>query len=171
MTFFCKDIVLGKDMHPHALFRFAATLRARDILEKMKSFASNDSLRVGMLYGLRRTGKSVLLRQWLLALPHEEQERAAYITIDDESMADVKKDLSTLHSHGYKYVVVDEITACPDFIDCSAALANKYAGSGMKLFICGTDSLSLWLALTDGLFDREYTLHTTHNVRKDHSIL
>ncbi|MBQ7609424.1 MAG: AAA family ATPase [Desulfovibrionaceae bacterium] len=143
-------------------FQFAASLRQRDILARMVEYRENASLKTGILYGLRRTGKSVLLRQWLLGLPYEERAKAAYLTIESEGFADIKNDLNTLRNNGYKYIVLDEITACEDFIESCKSLANNYTASGMKIFIAGTDSLSLWLALSGGLFDRDCTLHTTH---------
>ena len=155
------DIVLGQDMNDNPLFIFASSLRPRDILEKMKFFTESVERRVGVLYGLRRTGKSVLLRQWLMGLPEDLKKKAAYITVDSESLYDIKKDLKTLRENGYRYVALDEITICKDFIDYSAPLADMFAGSGMKIFLAGTDSLSLWLTSVGRLFDRDYILHTT----------
>lgn len=162
MDFFCNTVVLGSAIAEDPSFQFADTLHPRDILAQMVDFQDHDSLRTGILYGVRRTGKSVLLRQWLLNLPYEERQRAAYLTIENESFVDIKKDLNLLRSNNYKYVVLDEVTACKDFTGCSASLADNYCSSGMKIFIAGTDTLSLWLAMTEGLFDRNYTLHTTH---------
>ena len=128
----------------------------------MNKYAANESTRTGVLFGLRRTGKTILLRQWLLHLPYEERNKAAYLTIEGELFSDIKKDLNTLRNNGFKYVVIDEITISEDFIDCCAPLSDNYCASGMKIFITGTDSLSLLFALGEGLYDRDYTLHTTH---------
>ena len=162
MKLCCKHVVLASQMQENADFYYSNRLQCRDQLQAMKNFSQSDSLRVGVLYGLRRTGKTVLLKQWLQSLPYEERTKAAYISVDAETMSDVKADLRTLRENGYKYVALDEITTCEDFIDRSAPLSDDFARSGMKLFIAGTDSLSVWFALNDTLFDRDTTLHTTH---------
>ncbi|MBQ7585376.1 MAG: AAA family ATPase [Desulfovibrionaceae bacterium] len=158
-------------MEDDADFKFAKSLHQRKQLKKMKEFSLNNSLKVGILYGIRRTGKSVLLKQWLQNLPDEEKNKAAYISIVRERMYDIIHDLKILRDSGYKYVAIDEITACQDFIDLSASLADNFSKSGMKLFIAGTDSLSLWFATNDALFDRDYTLHTRHISFAELSIL
>ena len=89
------------------------------------------------------------------------KKKAAYITVDSEKLYDIKKDLKTLFENGYRYIAIDEITICEDFIDWSAPLADMFAGLGMKIFLAGTDSLSLWLASVGQLFDRDFILHTT----------
>ena len=83
------------------------------------------------------------------------------MTIEGEKFSDIKRDLNTLRMNGYKYVALDEITTSEDFIECCASLSDNYCSSGMKLFIAGTDSLSLLFALSEGLYDRSFILHTT----------
>ena len=160
--FHCKDIVFGADIDTHPLFKFAESLQPRDLLNEMIHFGVHANKRVGALFGLRRTGKSVLLRQWLNSLSPDEKCKSAYITVDSETLYNVKEDLRTLKANGFRSVVIDEITVCEDFMSGAAALANEFAGSDMRIFIAGTDSLSIWLTSFDQLFDRDYLLHTTH---------
>ncbi|MBQ9537175.1 MAG: AAA family ATPase [Desulfovibrionaceae bacterium] len=134
----------------------------REQLKLMHEFALNDVWRVGILYGLQRTGKSILLCQWLQSIPYEEQSKTAYISVGSERMVSVYNDLRILLDNGYKYIAINEITECEDFTDLSAPLANEFANYGMKLFITGDDSLALWFAMCDELFDRHFTIHTTH---------
>ena len=162
MNFSCKQIILGRQMQNHADFKVVKKLRPREHLKLMDAFSLNDSMRVGILSGLQRTGKTTLLKQWLQNLPYEEQSKAAYLSIDAEDMAAVTHDLRLLRDNGYKYIAIDEITRCKDFIDRSDPLGNTFARSGMKIFITGTDSLAFWFASRDKLFNREMTLHTTH---------
>ena len=158
----CKDVVYGSQMVSHKKFIYAAKFHPRDILPDIEAYGRSDNPRVGVLYGLRRTGKTVLLRQWLWNLPYEERVKAAYLTINGESLRTIKDDLTKLQEKGYKYVVIDEITTCEDFTKGVAALADNFTASGMRIFISGTDSLLLWLIASDELYDRQYTLHTTH---------
>lgn len=162
MELLCKQVILAAQMESDLSFKLAKSLHPREQLSLMKKFASSDSLRVGILYGLRRTGKTILLKQWLQSLPPLESQKAAYISVEEENMFAVKHDLQVLSQNGYKYVAIDEITTCEDFISGSVALSNRFANSGLKIFIAGTDSLSLWFAISDKLFDRDYTLHTSY---------
>ncbi|MBQ7607644.1 MAG: AAA family ATPase [Desulfovibrionaceae bacterium] len=113
-----------------------------------------------MLLGLRRTGKTFLLYQWLNSFP---RDKTACITVsDNEQFSRVLSDLDLLLENGFKYVALDEITLCPGFISGAACLSDKYASFGMKIFMTGTDSLSLSIAKNHALFDRDITLHTSH---------
>ena len=162
MNLICKQVILPSKMKNDLGCQFSERLTPREQLDGINNFALNNSFRVGVLYGLRRTGKTVLLKQWLQHLPYEEQKKAAYISIDTECMADVKHDLRVLRENGYKYIAIDEITECEDFIDRCAPLSNDFASSGMKIFITGTDSLSLLFAINNKLFDRATIFHTTY---------
>ena len=158
--FNCKNVVLGKDFCRHQNVQAALSFQPRDMLSAMLRFAERKGNRIGILFGLRRTGKTVLLYQWLSHFP---QQQSACITVSKgETFSDVLFDLDRLLDEGFRYVAVDEITACSGFLDGAAILANKYGSWGMKLYITGTDSLSLLLATKHELFDRESTLHTTH---------
>lgn len=67
--------------------------------------------RVFILFGLRRTGKTTLIRQILANMTDSDLEKAAFIQITAKNtLADVNKDLKYLHSEGYKYVFIDEVT-------------------------------------------------------------
>ena len=149
-------------MAEHHDFLAARMLPQRDILSQMNGYTQSAGKRTGILYGLRRTGKTVLLQQWLFHLPYEERKKAAFITIEGEDFIDIKHDLNILRDNGYKYIVLDEITSSKDFIECCSSLSDNYCASGMKIFIAGKDSLSLFFSINDGLYDRDYTLHTTH---------
>ena len=158
----CQNAVIGQDMLGKSSFRIAMNFVPRDILQAMQRFTARESHRVGILYGLRRTGKTVLLKQWLCSLPEEERLKACYISVEQESLEDIFADLKTLRQNGYKYVAIDEITVCNDFIDFAAPFSDNFASSGMKIFLAGTDSLALYFASCDALFDRDFILHTTH---------
>ena len=118
--------------------------------------------KVFILYGLRRTGKTTLIRQIILNMKPEERQKAAFIQIKStDTLSDVNADLRTLEANGYQYIFVDEVTLMEDFIEGAALFSDIYAGSGMKLVLSGTDSLGFIFTKHEQLYDRCIMLHTT----------
>ncbi len=118
--------------------------------------------KVFVLYGLRRTGKTTLIRQIILNMKPEERQKAAFIQIkSSDTLSDINADLRTLEEQGYKYIFVDEVTLMEDFIEGAALFSDIYAGSGMKLVLSGTDSLGFIFTKHEQLYDRCIMLHTT----------
>ncbi|MCD8287192.1 MAG: AAA family ATPase [Clostridia bacterium] len=151
----------------------AVGLQKRDCYKELDRYLhSVRDPRVCALYGLRRTGKTTLMYQAILSMSTDELSRAAYIMVQHGNrMGDVNACLETLHSLGYKYVFIDEITQLDDFIDGSAFLADKYAAMGMRIVLSGTHSLGFMLTSHDQLFDRVYLIHTTWISFAEHSRL
>ena len=118
--------------------------------------------KVFILYGLRRTGKTTMIRQILTELPEVEFKKAAFIQINrQDTLADVSADLKLLEAHGFKYVFIDEVTLMEDFIEGAALFSDIYASSGMKIVLSGTDSLGFAFSKEEQLYDRCIMLHTT----------
>lgn len=118
--------------------------------------------KVFILYGLRRTGKTTLIRQIILDMSLEELEKAAFIQIKNkDSLSAINSDLKYLEANGYKYVFIDEVTLMEDFIEGAALFSDIYASSGMKIVLSGTDSLGFIFSEHEQLFDRCILLHTT----------
>lgn len=118
--------------------------------------------KVFILYGLRRTGKTTMIRQILTELSDREFEKAAFIQVKSrDTLADVDADLRLLEKNGYKYVFLDEVTLMEDFIEGAAIFSDIYASSGMKIVLSGTDSLGFAFSKEEQLYDRCILLHTT----------
>lgn len=126
----------------------------------MKKFINGDNTgKICILYGLRRTGKTTLLFQMLGELPLEQ---TAYIKARaTDNMSDLSKDLNRLDKLGCKYVFIDEITLMEEFINTAAVLSDIYSMLGMKIIVSGTDSLGFVMANRDELYDRNVMIHTT----------
>lgn len=128
--------------------------------------------RVCSVYGLRRTGKTTMLHQAIFGMNEEDFSRAAYIKArKNQSMSMLDRDLKKLFENGYRYVFIDEITFLEDFVDTAAFLSDIYATMGMKIVLSGTDSLGLWFAAHEELYDRAYTIHTTWIPYAEHTRL
>ena len=165
------DIATGKALAD--LAKGIEGFETRDIFPSvMKYLRSDGTDRVLIVCGLRRTGKTTMLRQAIHALSSAERRRAAYIKIaESDSMAALKADLTALHDAGFKFVFIDEVTLMEDFIDTASVLSDLFAGMGMKIVLSGTDSLGFWFAEHDELYDRAFTLHTTFIPFREHARL
>ena len=128
--------------------------------------------RVCLVYGLRRTGKTTMLRQAIADMSKEKFAKCAYIKArTTDTMADINHDLKTLSAIGYKYIFIDEVTLMQDFVDSAALFSDVFAAQGMKIILSGTDSLGFWFAANEELYDRATMIHTTWISFKEHSYL
>ncbi len=158
---FSDSILIGKD-----LLRFAEPVRSfhkREIYQDLCDYIygpNND--RVFILYGLRRTGKTTLIRQMILNMPPEMLDITAFIQITPhDSLSALNRNLRELDKQGIRYVFIDEVTLLSDFIEGAALFSDIFAASGMKIVLSGTDSLGFMFAEDDQLYDRCIMLHTT----------
>lgn len=118
--------------------------------------------KVFILYGLRRTGKTTMIRQAILKMTDEQKNRTAFIQIGSkDTLSDVNSDLRYLEEQGYTYIFIDEVTLMEDFIEGAALFSDIYASSGMKIVLSGTDSLGFVFTEYEQLYDRCIMLHTT----------
>lgn len=118
--------------------------------------------KVFILYGLRRTGKTTMIRQLFAQMNDSEIAMAAFIQATPKNtLADINRDLKSLEQQGIKYVFIDEITLIEDFIQGAALFADMFAACGMKIVLSGTDSLGFMFAEDEQLYDRCIMLHTT----------
>ena len=118
--------------------------------------------KVFILCGLRRTGKTTLIRQTLLEMTDDDLAHTAVVQISaKDTLADVNQDLKHLESAGYRYAFFDEVTLMEDFISGAALFSDVYAASGMKIVLSGTDSLGFLFTENEELYDRCIMLHTT----------
>lgn len=170
-TRFQTNVVTGP-----ALLAMAEGVRGwqkRDCYGQLDAYLySKEYDRVCLLFGLRRTGKTTLLRQAVLEMTPENAARTAYIkaTVLD-TMAALNRDMASLRDLGYKYILLDEVTLLRDFIDSAALFSDIYAAQGMKIVLTGTDSLGFWFAVHQELYDRAKTIHTTFIPYREHSRL
>jgi AAA+ ATPase superfamily predicted ATPase len=148
------------------LENFAAPVKdfkKRECFAKLQDYIYGDYPdKVFILYGLRRTGKTTLIRQMILNIQPEERSKAVFIQVKStDTLRDINADLKLLEQQGYKYVFIDEVTLMKDFIEGAALFSDIYASSGMKIVLSGTDSLGFVFTKYEELYDRCILLHTT----------
>lgn len=118
--------------------------------------------RVYILYGLRRTGKTTLIRQLISEMDASMRSKAVFIQIQNrKTLDDVNQDLKVLEENGYRYVFIDEVTLLNDFIEGAALFSDVFTASGMKIVLSGTDSLGFMFTEDEELYDRCIMCHTT----------
>ena len=145
----------------------------RDCFEQLEEYLySKESDRVCLIFGLRRTGKTTMLRQAIGRMAKENLSRTAYIKARrTDNMAMMNRDLKKLFNAGFRYVFIDEVTLMEDFIDSAALFSDVFATMGMKIVLSGTDSLGFWLAMDEELYDRAKSIHTTFIPYREYSRL
>ena len=137
--------------------------RRRECFQQLCDYVYSDPQdKVFILYGLRRTGKTTMIRQIFAEMKDTELVKAAFIQITaKDTLADVNRDLKILEAHGFRYVFLDEVTLMEDFIEGAALFSDVFAACGMKIVLSGTDSLGFLFTEDEQLYDRCVLLHTT----------
>lgn len=149
--------------HLASMIAITMKYKKRECIEELRNYIfGGQQDKVFIIYGLRRTGKTTMIRQILTELSESEFEKAAFIQVkSSDALADLSTDLGTLEGEGYKYVFIDEVTLMEDFIEGAAIFSDIYASSGMKIVLSGTDSLGFIFSKEEQLYDRCIMLHTT----------
>ena len=149
-----------------ALRSFASTVRVyrkRECFRQLHDYIyGGQQDKVFILYGLRRTGKTTMIRQIFAEMSEADLGKAAFIQITArDTLADVNRDLKALETQGFRYVFLDEVTLMEDFIEGAALFSDVFAACGMKIVLSGTDSRGFLFTEDEQLYDRCILLHTT----------
>ena len=140
-----------------------AGFHKRSCFTELHDYLYNDNTeRVFILYGLRRTGKTTMIRQAIMEMDNEMFSRTAFIQVTKQNdLAQLNRDLRHLSQRGFLYIFLDEVTMMEDFIEGAALFSDVFAASGMKIVLSGTDSLGFVFTQDRQLYDRCIMLHTT----------
>ncbi|WP_026494771.1 AAA family ATPase [Butyrivibrio sp. WCD3002] len=163
-------------IYGNALWNMAEGARdfeKRDCFQIIENYIYGKQMdKVCLIYGLRRTGKTTLLRQLILDMNEAEQARTLYIksTVTD-TMADLNRAMKLAVKNGFRYVFIDEVTLISDFIDSASLFSDVYAAQGIKIILSGTDSLGFYFASNEELYDRAVMVHTTYIPFREHKRL
>ncbi len=135
MPAFKTNVVTGP-----ALLALSENVRGwqkRDCCRQLSAYLHSAGCdRVCLLFGLRRTGKTTLLRQAVLDMTTEDAAKTACVkAAKQDTIADLNRDMEQLRSLGFRYVLLDEVTLMRDFIDYRNA----------EEFLKGLPSTQLWI--------------------------
>ena len=121
----------------------------RDIFKKLHGhLLDENSRRVLLLHGLRRTGKTVMILQMIEQLIAEGKATADEIclmTVNSETvtMIDIYRILDEQQSRKVKYTFIDEITKVNDVLTSSQFIHDEFGGYKEKILLTGTSSLAI----------------------------
>ena len=151
---FKTDVMLGENLKSYV--QTVANYKKRSLYKNICDYVYGDVRdRVFILYGLRRTGKTTLIRQVIAEMNEEDFSKTAFIQVGAGiGLSDINQDLKYLMNSGYKYVFIDEVTLIEDFIEGAALFSDIFAACGMKIVLSGTDSLGFFFSEDEQLYDR-----------------
>lgn len=158
---FKTSVLIGDNLREFV--EIAKNYKKRKCYDDIKEYLHNDVFnKVFILYGLRRTGKTTLIKQAILNMGNSDFNKTAFVQIlASNTLAELNQDLIVLREKGYKYVFIDEVTLMNDFIEGAALLSDIFVAGGIKIILSGTDSLGFWISEDEQLFDRCVMVHTT----------
>lgn len=154
------EVMTGKVLKKRLSASASVRMQKRDCFgDVMRYLGSNDNPRILCLYGLWRTGKTVLMEQAMRETG--DFDRTLYVIGE---RGDDFFDLNdALRSHPEcRYIFINEATSIEGFVSASSRLANVYSSGGYRVVVAGTDSLGFSLAGRDELYDRIMMLHTSY---------
>lgn len=149
----------------------------RYIFKDLMKFLNDNSSDICALYGLRRTGKSVLMRQAIAELLRNKVDpiNIMYITFSKNTQYTDEKLIDEIRSmtHNVKYIFIDEVSYISMDLENNSLnlLSDEFAIQGKRIVITGTFSFALKLLSDDALFDRMVKIDTTYfSFREAHNI-
>jgi predicted AAA+ superfamily ATPase len=119
---------------------------------------------IGIVYGLRSTGKSVGMLQTADELI-QCGNKVAYARFDYKAtgMKSVTEEMKSLISDGYTHFFVDEASYLNGFMNLAAEWSDRIVpGNSVKIVISGTDSFLLWLSEGSSLLHRHIEFSTNY---------
>jgi predicted AAA+ superfamily ATPase len=132
--------------------------KQRDFVARLIDYCvdGNYNGKIGAVYGLRSTGKTVGMLQAAETLT-ERGHKVAYarFNYEESGMRDANAEIITLAEKGYTHFFVDEATYLGGFMNLSAEWPDRFVPMyGIKIIVSGTDSFLLWLSFGTSLFHR-----------------
>ena len=167
---FRTDVVWGSQLRE--MSDLPEGTERRECFGRLRDYLGRRDAMVCVLYGLRRTGKTMMIYQALADMTDDELERTAYITVGTgNTMSDLRIDMNRLNSQGFDTFFVDEVTRLKDFVGFSYFFSDIMAARGARVVLTGTDSLSFRIAERQDMYGRTVMIHTTHIPYREHSRL
>ena len=149
--------------------KIADNYKHRYCYSRLLEYLKQPTSKVFTLYGLRRTGKTIMLLQ---AAKEIGYKNCVYISLNnDDSSYELLRTLKEYVSRGIKYIFIDEITALNNMLNFIATLADGFTIAGVHIVISGTDSYMLKIASEGALYDRCILLNTTYVSFKEYNYL
>ena len=146
-----------KEVNPETFTTDISDMNKRKAFAMLKDFVLGDECYQGKIlavYGLKRTGKTTLLKQLLCDIDAYTASCAFLEMQDSDIMKTLERKITEEQEKGKAVIFINEITIVSDFINNSSSLADCFAKAGVRIIISGKDSLSVAFAEDYELYDR-----------------
>ncbi len=161
------EVAVGSDLLDY--IALAEGTERRGCYARLKEYLGRRDPTVCIIYGLRRTGKTMMMYQAMQDMSDGELSRTALINVGPgDTVPDLRRDMVSLRGRGVTTVFIDEVTRMRDFTEYSYLFSDVFASAGMRVVLTGTDSLAFWLASRDYIYGRSVMIHTTHIPYREH---
>lgn len=154
-----------KEVNPETFTTDISGMNKRKAFATLKDFVLGDECYQGKIlavYGLKRTGKTALLKQLLCDIVTYTASCAFLEMQDSNTMKMLERRIEEEQAKGKTVIFINEITKVSDFINNSSSLADCFAKAGVRIIISGMDSLSIAFAEDYELYDRVRKVNTTY---------
>lgn len=154
-----------KEVNPKIFTADTSDMNKRKAFVTLKNFVLGDECYQGEILavcGLKRTGKTTLLKQLLCNIDTYTSSCAFLEMQDSDTMKMLERRIEEEQAKGKTIIFINEITKVSDYINNSASLADCFAKAGARIIISGTDSLSIAFAEDYELYDRVRKVNTTY---------
>lgn len=154
-----------KEVNPETFTTDISGMNKRKAFAILKDFVLGDECYQGEILavcGLKRTGKTTLLKQLLCNIEAYTASCAFLEMQDSDTMKMLERRIEEEQAKGKTVIFINEITKVSDFINNSSSLADCFAKAGVRIIISGMDSLSIAFAEDYELYDRVRKVNTTY---------
>ena len=157
------NIITGEDLK--LLVQPSKDFTPRIIFKDLINYIEDTNIKKLLeLYGLRRTGKTILMLQSIDYILNSGVSSNDIVYIECTNNCSTYDLLKFLKTRKYKYIFIDEITKAHDFYVYIASICT--VTFGIKTIIAGTDSLYFYLSKSE-MYGRYEKLSTTFISYKD----
>lgn len=154
-----------KEVNPETFTTDISGMNKRKAFAILKDFVLGDECYQGEILavcGLKRTGKTTLLKQLLCNIEAYTASCAFLEMQDSDTMKMLERRIEEEQAKGKTVIFINEITKVSDFINNSSSLADCFVKAGVRIIISGMDSLSIAFAEDYELYDRVRKVNTTY---------
>lgn len=154
-----------KEVNPETFTTDISDMNKRKAFVTLKDFVLGDECYQGEILavcGLKRTGKTTLLKQLLCDIVAYTESCAFLEMQDSDTMKMLERRIEEEQAKGKTVIFINEITKVSDFINNSSSLADCFAKAGVRIIISGKYSLSVAFAEDYELYDRVRKVNTTY---------
>jgi len=147
----------------------AVKYNKRNAYTAMETYTHQSDLhKVGVVNGMRNTGKTVILLQLAGRGERDAQnnilywQQSAYISLKykEYDVATLCAYVANLRRLGIKYIYIDEVTYADGFVDYASGLSDE-VDSRFRIVLSGTDTIGIVFAEQESLYHRYVDVKTT----------